>query len=146
MMNNLVLTDKLTGITFDFKLRRHITIIAGNSSTGKSLFYSTLEKTVADYNANNISNNQFDYSKVVLFNAKCNLSLVDILKPLKGYLIVLDNFDYLRGKYPDIMDFINRDIDNQFIIIGRRIAGLFTDIHAVSSLHQENNTFTLDYM
>lgn len=145
MRDRLTLFHRLSGCVFDFELKEHITIIMGNSSSGKSLFYDLLEKEVNNYNANT-STSGADFSNIVLFNAKFNLPIIPNLETLKGNVIVIDNFDYLRRKHPGLVDYINMDIDNQYVIIGRQVEGLFVDLHCVSEIQRNGNTFTLSFM
>ena len=72
--------------------------------------------------------------------------MIPNLESLKDYVIVIDNFDYLRRKHPGLVDYINMDISNQYIIIGRQIEGLFADLHCISEIERKGNTFILSYM
>lgn len=145
MRDKIVLYHKLSDCSFDFKLKEHITIILNCGDMVTKLFYELLENFVCDYNANT-SIHSVDFSNIVLFNAKFNLPIIPNLETLKGNVIVIDNFDYLRRKHPGLVDYINMDISNQYLIIGRQVEGLFVDLHCVSEIQRNGDTFTLSFM
>lgn len=133
-----------SGLVFNLELRMGITFVYGDSAVGKSLFYSTLQ----DYKLYNklSSNTDNTLDRVVLFNYSHMLPLIDSLKLLKGNLIVLDNFDYLRREDSNIVDYINTDFDNQYLLFGRRLNGLLLETNCVAKMIKTDNIVSLQYV
>lgn len=123
-----------TSFIVDFKFTNNITILTGDSGTGKTASFSFIKECMA-LNPDIICLNYLDYQKNIL----------SILKSEEGKLIVIDNADVLLGD--DIRKYIALDDKNQYLIIGRNPKNLFTTkenlFELVSEKHEEQTILRL---
>lgn len=130
----------------DIKLRGSTVVIRGASATGKSLLVGAIKRQIAKLKARK---NGFDalYSNIVIFDYQ-NEKISDI-RNCVGKLIILDNADELLSDASDIVEFINNDIDNQYIVIGRTIKGLNVTPNYIGHINIEQgetrNIITIEY-
>lgn len=101
-----------TSFIVDFKFTNNITILTGDSGTGKTASFSFIKECMA-INPNIICLNYLDYYK----------DINNIIKMAEGKLIVIDNADILLDD--DIRKYISLDDKNQYLIIGRNPKNLF---------------------
>ena len=102
-----------TSFVLDFKFTSNITILTGDSGTGKTASFSFIKECMA-LNPDIMCLNYLDYQK----------DIADIIKNLNGKLIVIDNADVLLNN--DMRKYIALDDKNQYLIIGRNPKNLFT--------------------
>lgn len=102
-----------TSFVLDFKFTNNITILMGDSGTGKTASFSFIKECMA-LNPNIMCLNYLDYQK----------DIADIIKKASGKLIVIDNADVLLDD--DVRKYIALDDKNQYLIIGRNPKNLFT--------------------
>lgn len=102
-----------TSFVLDFKFTSNITILTGDSGTGKTASFSFIKECMA-LNPDIMCLNYLDYQK----------DIADIIKKANGKLIVIDNADVLLDD--DIRKYIALDDKNQYLIIGRNPKNLFT--------------------
>ena len=102
-----------TSFVLDFKFTSNITILTGDSGTGKTASFSFIKECMA-INPDIICLNYLDYQK----------NIGDIIKNVSGKLIVIDNADLLLND--DMRKYIALDDKNQYLIIGRNPKNLFT--------------------
>lgn len=101
-----------TSFIVNFKFTNNITILTGDSGTGKTASFSFIKECMA-INPNIICLNYLDYYK----------DINNIIKTAEGKLIVIDNADILLDD--DIRKYIALDDKNQYLIIGRNPKNLF---------------------
>lgn len=101
-----------TSFIVDFKFINNITILTGDSGTGKTASFSFIKECMA-LNPNILCLNYLDYQKDV----------ASVIKNASGKLIVIDNADVLLDD--DIRKYIAVDNNNQYLIIGRNPKNLF---------------------
>ena len=101
-----------TSFIVDFKFTNNITILTGDSGTGKTASFLFIKECMA-INPNIICLNYLDYYK----------DINNIIKMAEGKLIVIDNADILLDD--DIRKYIALDDKNQYLIIGRNPKNLF---------------------
>lgn len=101
-----------TSFVVDFEFTNNITVLAGDSGTGKTASFSFIKECMA-LNPNIICLNYLDYQK----------DIVDIIKNANKKLIVIDNADILLND--DARKHIALDDKNQYLIIGRNPKNLF---------------------
>lgn len=101
-----------TSFVVDFHFKNNITILMGNSGTGKTAAFSFMKECMA-VNPNIVCLNYLDYQKDIL----------EIIKKAKGKLIVIDNADVLLND--ETRKYISLDGENQYLIIGRNPKNLF---------------------
>lgn len=102
-----------TSFVLEFEFTSNITILTGDSGTGKTASFSFIKECMA-LNPNIMCLNYLDYQKDV----------ADIIKKANGKLIVIDNADVLLND--DVRKYIALDDKNQYLIIGRNPKNLFT--------------------
>ena len=102
-----------TSFVLDFKFTSNITILTGDSGTGKTASFSFIKECIA-LNPDIMCLNYLDYQK----------NIADIIKNASGKLIVIDNADLLLND--DMRKYIALDDKNQYLIIGRNPKNLFT--------------------
>lgn len=102
-----------TSFVLDFNFTSNITILMGDSGTGKTASFSFIKECMA-MNPDIMCLNYLDYQK----------DIADIIKKANGKLIVTDNADVLLDD--DVRKYIALDDKNQYLIIGRNPKNLFT--------------------
>lgn len=96
----------------DFSFTNNITILMGDSGTGKTASFLFIKECMA-VNSKILCLNYLDYQK----------DIKDIISKEEGKLIVIDNADILLGD--DTRKYISLDDRNQYLIIGRNPKNLF---------------------
>lgn len=102
-----------TSFVIDFIFENNITILMGDSGTGKSASYSFIKECMS-MNPDILCINYLDYQK----------DIGELIKSVIGKLIVIDNADVLLDD--NIRKYIALDDKNQYLIIGRNPKNLFT--------------------
>ena len=101
-----------TSFIIDFRFTNNITILMGDSGTGKTAAFSFIRECMA-VNSNILCINYLDYQN----------DIRDMISRADGKLIVIDNADILLND--DIRKYISLDDKNQYLIIGRNPKNLF---------------------
>ena len=102
-----------TSFVLDFKFSNNITVLTGDSGTGKTASFSFIKECTAT-NQDILCFNYLDYQK----------NIYAIIKKVKKKLIVIDNADILLDD--KVRKYIAFDDKNQYLIIGRNPSNLFT--------------------
>ena len=123
-----------SSFVIDFNFENNITILMGDSGTGKTAVFSFIQECMA-INSSLLCINYLDYQKNIL----------DILGTAQGKLIVIDNADILLDD--KARKYISLDDQNQYLIIGRNPRNLFTTkdnlYELVSQKDGERTKFTI---
>ena len=101
-----------TSFILDFEFTNNITILTGDSGTGKTVSFSFIKECMA-LNPDIVCLNYLDYQK----------NIGDIIRNSEKKLIVIDNADILLDD--DTRKYIALDDKNQYLIIGRNPKNLF---------------------
>ena len=101
-----------TSFILDFEFTNNITILTGDSGTGKTVSFSFIKECMA-LNPDIVCLNYLDYQK----------NIGDIIRNSEKKLIVIDNADILLDD--DTRKYIALDDKNQYFIIGRNPKNLF---------------------
>jgi DNA replication protein DnaC len=101
-----------TSFVVDFTFTNNITILTGDSGTGKTAAFSFIQECMA-VNSDVMCLNYLDYQK----------NIAGVIKSVEKKLIVIDNADVLLSD--DIRKYIALDNKNQYLIIGRNPKNLF---------------------
>ena len=101
-----------TAFIVNFKFTNNITILMGDSGTGKTATFSFIRECMA-IDSRILCLNYLDYQK----------DIMTIISNTQGKLIVIDNADILLSD--DIRKYISLDDKNQYLIIGRNPKNLF---------------------
>lgn len=130
----------------DIKLRGSIVVIRGASAIGKSLLVGAIKRQIAKLKARKGGFDEL-YSNIVIFDYQ-NEKISDI-QNYKEKLIIIDNADELLSGAEDIVEFINNDLSNQYLLIGRSIGGLHTTPNYIGHINieqgKERNIIKLEY-
>ena len=110
VMNHFYTTH--TSFVVDFNFTNNITILTGDSGTGKTASFSFIKECMA-LNQDIMCFNYLDYQK----------DIGNMIKSTERKLIVIDNADVLLND--DIRKYIAVDDKNQYLIIGRNPKNLF---------------------
>lgn len=116
---------------YELSFEDRITLVGGDSGTGKTVLYEMLEdlKLTDEYHA------------IKLFNYKSE-ELAENLKKCRNNFIVIDNADILIND--DIRKFINFETSNQYMLFLRNCDGLNVSDKSFKELKMENNRITLE--
>ena len=101
-----------TSYIINFNFTNNITILTGESATGKTAAFSFIKECMA-VNPDILCINYLDYQKNIL----------DMICNTQGKLIVIDNADILLDD--ETRKYISLDGKNQYLIIGRNPKNLF---------------------
>ena len=101
-----------TSFVLDFEFTNNITILTGDSGTGKTASFSFIKECMA-LNPDIVCLNYLDYQK----------DIANIIRTTEKKLIVIDNADILLDD--DTRKYIALDDKNQYLIIGRNPKNLF---------------------
>lgn len=96
----------------NFKFTNNITILTGDSGTGKTAAFSFIRECMA-VNSRILCLNYLD----------CQKDIGDVIRHAEGKLIVIDNADILLED--ETRKYISLDDRNQYLIIGRNPKNLF---------------------
>lgn len=123
-----------SSFVIDFTFTNNITILMGDSGTGKTAAFSFIRECMA-INSKILCLNYLDYQK----------DIKDIIGKTEGKLIVIDNADILLDD--DARKYISLDDKNQYLIIGRNTKNLFATkenlFELVSEKIGEQTKFTI---
>lgn len=125
------LTFKVEPFSYDLLFDDRITLVGGDSGTGKTVIYEMLEDLRLTE----------QYKKIKLFNYRSD-NLLETLKQCRNKLIVIDNADILVDD--DIRRFINFECSNQYMLFSRNCDGLNVSDKSFKVLKLENNRITLE--
>lgn len=101
-----------TSFKIDFEFDNNITILMGESGTGKTASYSFIADEMA-----------LD-DRIVCFNYRDNQkNIKEELLKLNGKFVVIDNIDIILDE--EARKYISTDLNNQYLLIGRDPRNLF---------------------
>ena len=140
MYSKPVVTDKLelihTAYKVDFDLHNNITILMGDSGSGKTTVFDIMQEAAVEDN------------RLLCINYISKTRDIDIEKIImnaKGKLVVIDNADIILTD--KLRKHIALDNENQYIIIGRNPSNLLTTRDNLYELDVtnavENTTFRI---
>jgi len=114
-------------LTFDDR----ITLVGGDSGTGKTVLYEMLEDIrLTD-----------EYKAIKLFNYKSD-NFLEAIEQCRDSFIVIDNADCMIND--DVRRFINFELSNQYILFLRNCDGLNVSDKSFKVLKFDNNRITLE--
>ena len=117
--------------SYDLSFDDRITLVGGDSGTGKTVLYEMLEdlKLTDSYRA------------IKLFNYKSE-NVLENLEKCRDNFIVIDNADILIDD--EIRRFINFEFSNQYMLFLRNCDGLNVSDQSFKVLKMEDNKITLE--
>ena len=117
--------------SYDLVFEDRITLVGGDSGTGKTVLYEMLEDLkLTD-----------EYHSIKLFNYKSENILKNLVR-CRNNFIVIDNADILIDD--DIRRFINFEFSNQYMLFLRNCDGLNVSDKSFKVLKLEDNKITLE--
>jgi archaellum biogenesis ATPase FlaH len=125
------ITFKSDPFSYDLVFDDRITLVGGDSGTGKTVLYEILE----DLRLTN------EYKAIKLFNYKSD-EFLEAMKRCRNNFIVIDNADILIND--DIRTFINFEFSNQYMLFLRNCDGLNVSDKSFKVLKLDNNRITLE--
>ncbi len=122
---------KADPFTYDLNFDDRITLVGGDSATGKTFLYEVLEDLrLTD-----------EYKAIKMFNYKTD-NLLDVIRKCRSNFIVIDNADILIND--DIRSFINFEFSNQYMLFLRNCDGLNVSTKSFKVLKLDQNRVTLE--
>ncbi len=122
---------KADPFTYDLKFDDRITLVGGDSATGKTVLYEMLDDLrLTD-----------DYKAIRLFNYKSD-NLFESLKGCRDNFIVIDNADILLDD--EVRRFINFEFSNQYMLFLRNCDGLNVSDKSFKVMKLDQNMITLE--
>lgn len=125
------ITFKADPFSYDLVFDDRITLVGGDSGTGKTVLYEILE----DLRLTN------EYKAIKLFNYKSD-EFLETMKRCRDNFIIIDNADILIND--DIRKFINFEFSNQYMLFLRNCDGLNVSDKSFKVLKLDNNRITLE--
>ena len=125
------ITFKADPFSYDLVFDDRITLVGGDSGTGKTVLYEILE----DLRLTN------EYKAIKLFNYKSD-EFLEAMKRCRDNFIVIDNADIVIND--DIRKFINFEFSNQYMLFLRNCDGLNVSDKSFKVLKLDNNRITLE--
>ncbi len=122
---------KAAPFSYDLEFDDRITLVGGDSGTGKTVLYEILEDIrLTD-----------EYKAIKLFNYKSD-DFTEAIKQCRNSFIVVDNAGYLIND--DVRKFINFELSNQYMLFLRNCDGLNVSDKSFKVLKFDNNRITLE--
>lgn len=117
--------------SYDLVFEDRITLVGGDSGTGKTVLYDMLEdlKQTEEYNA------------IKLFNFKSE-DVLEKLKQCRNNFVVIDNADILMDD--EVRRFINFEFSNQYMLFLRNCDGLNVSDKSFKVMKFKSNRITLE--
>ena len=125
------ITFKAAPFSYELIFDDRITLVGGDSGTGKTVLYEILEDLRLTV----------EYKDIKLFNYKSD-NLLETIKQCRNRFIVIDNADILIND--DIRRFINFEFSNQYMLFIRNCDGLNVSDKSFKVLKLEGNEITLE--
>ena len=125
------ITFRADPFSYDLVFNDRITLVGGDSGTGKTVLYDILEdlKQTEEYNA------------IKLFNYKSE-DVLEKLKQCRNNFVVIDNADILMDD--EVRRFINFEFSNQYMLFLRNCDGLNVSDKSFKVMKVESNMITLE--
>ncbi len=125
------ITFKADPFSYDLVFDDRITLVGGDSATGKTVLYEMLEDLrLTD-----------EYKAIKLFNYKSD-NLLDSLKQCRESFIVIDNADILIND--EVRKLINFEFSNQYMLFLRNCDGLNVSDKSFKVLKLKTNRIVLE--
>ena len=125
------ITFKADPFSYDLIFEDRITLVGGDSGTGKTVLYEILEDLrLTD-----------EYKAIKLFNYKSD-NLLEAIKQCRDSFIVIDNADILIND--EVRKFVNFEFSNQYMLFLRNCDGFNVSEKSFKGLKLDNNRITLE--
>ena len=125
------ITFKADPFSYDLVFEDRITLVGGDSGTGKTVLYEMLEDL----------RQTEEFKAIKLFNYKSD-NVAEKLKQCKNNFIVIDNADIMMDD--EVRKFINFEFSNQYMLFLRNCDGLNVSDKSFKIMKFEDNKITLE--
>ena len=125
------ITFKADPFSYDLVFEDRITLVGGDSGTGKTVLYEMLE----DWRQTE------EFKAIKLFHYKSD-NVAEQLKQCKNNFIVIDNADIMMDD--EVRKFINFEFSNQYMLFLRNCDGLNVSDKSFKIMKFEDNKITLE--
>ena len=125
------ITFKADPFSYDLVFEDRITLVGGDSGTGKTVLYAMLEDL----------RQTEEFKAIKLFNYKSD-NVAEQLKQCKNNFIVIDNADIMMDD--EVRKFINFEFSNQYMLFLRNCDGLNVSDKSFKIMKFEDNKITLE--
>ena len=124
------ITFKADPFSYNLEFDDRITLVGGDSGTGKTVLYEILEDIrLTD-----------EYKAIKMFNYKSD-NFMESIKKCRDSFIVIDNADFLIND--EVRQFINFESSNQYMLFLRNCDGLNVSDKSFKVLKLDNNRIIL---
>ena len=124
------ITFKADPFSYNLEFDDRITLVGGDSGTGKTVLYEILEDIrLTD-----------EYKAIKMFNYKSD-NFMESIKQCRDSFIVIDNADFLIND--EVRQFINFESSNQYMLFLRNCDGLNVSDKSFKVLKLDNNRIIL---
>lgn len=138
-MNNILMTtykrEIIPGVLeFDLEFKSGLTVICGDSATGKTYFCSFLKE---EDNSN---------KNMIFLDFTANPKVLDYVlsKEINNTIIVIDNADIVL-KDSKYRTYVRKDTSNQYILMMRNFRGIVRGPQSVARMMKKGNKIVLNY-
>ena len=122
------ITFKAAPFSYDLEFDDRITLVGGDSGTGKTVLYELLEDIRLTE----------EYKAIKLFNYKSD-NFLETIKKCRDSFIVVDN-----AMNDEVRKFVNFESSNQYMLFSRNCDGLNVSDKSFKVLKFDNNKITLE--
>ena len=133
--------ETVNGYKFNLELRGHITLVGGDSASGKTLLVRTIR--AKKFNAGIIGNTyESDIRNVIIYDFTTGIN-ERLLGSLSGKLIIIDNADIIVNQ--TLADYIKADLKNQYLVFSRDSVDYHLTPNYRATMTKDGNIFKLSY-
>lgn len=122
---------------YDIKLRGNITVVNGDSASGKSLVVHKLSEFKA---RNNKGMTPYSIDNIFIVN----MDNKDKILEQHDKLIIIDRAEMIMT--PDLAYFINRDSENRYLVYSRAPIGIEVSPNYYANMIDENGVLKIRYL
>ena len=133
---NRIEFDDKDGNIYNLQLRGNVNIVVGDSASGKTLLCNKIMNIARD---KNIVARKYSADGMFVVNE----DNVDKLKENNHTLILIDRAEQILDD--DLVDYINRDISNRYLIFTRKSLGIEITPNHFAEMREHDREFRLEY-
>lgn len=115
-------------LKYDLDLRGNVTVVKGDSGTGKTLLCKVAKQNIENYG---------DKRLAVIDSSNKNIINMESLRNLKGKIIFIDDADLIKQK--ELFNFIVTDTSNYYIVFKRDSTDIKVSPNYVAIMVKDNN-------
>lgn len=133
--------ETVNGYKFNLELRGHITLVGGDSASGKTFLVRAIK--AKKFNTGIIGNSyESDIRNVIIYDFTTGIN-EKLLENLSGKLIIIDNADIIVSQ--TLADYIKADLKNQYLVFSRDSVDYHITPNYRATMMKDGNVFRLRY-